>query len=426
MATDPPSEELEAFFRSGITAEDLPGLFLLRRAWPMLNAFITLFRGGEDEIIIRLLVLREIGARADTPRWSLQQLRTHFSYLDEVKFETVLLRLRENGLLLWDSEVGDYQISPSGRMALAALATLLRFTDEGAELGYVTAQLAASQLGGAVSMEELQHLLSRLNELQDEFNRAVTSGSEHRIQGAEAKLNKVWKWIEKGTDVIRVIAADAELDRPTHAVAQRIGQAQSRMLRMGAVFQRALNQLQRQQVHLGASGLSSADIARWLRTKSSADIAALLDEAYSEVPRPIFMLEDIALDAAEWELVEREHPGSVDEALPPPLAAPHASDVMNAEEDLALLTEWLADLRTITGEAAIEERVPAENYLVSAYRMSLLALLGDPESQALEGPVAELARSELRVAFTDETVTVGRHGVAEMTRGQLTRRGEVE
>ena len=99
---------------------------------------------------------------------------------------------------------------------------------------------------------------------------------------------------------------------------------------------------------------------------------------------------------------------------------------MNAEEDLALLTEWLADLRTITGEAAIEERVPAENYLVSAYRMSLLALLGDPESQALEGPVAELARSELRVAFTDETVTVGRHGVAEMTRGQLTRRGEVE
>ncbi len=42
-------------------------------------------------------------------------------------------------------------------MALAALATLLKFSDEGAELGYVTAQLAASQLVGAVSMEELQH-----------------------------------------------------------------------------------------------------------------------------------------------------------------------------------------------------------------------------------------------------------------------------
>jgi hypothetical protein len=426
MATDEPSEGLEPFFRSGITAEDLPGLFLLRRAWPMLKAFITLFRGGEDEVVIRLLVLREIGARADTPRWTPQQLRAHFSYLDEVKFETVLHRLRDNGLLLWDGEVGDYQISPAGRMALAALATLLKFSDEGAELGYVTAQLAASQLAGAVTTEELQHLLSRLNELQHEFNRAVVSGSEHRIQRAEEKLNKVWKWVEKGTEVIRTIAADAELDRPAYAVAQRIGQAQSRMLRMGAVFQRALNQLHRQQVHLGASGLSSADIARWLRMKSPADLAALLDGAYSPVPRPLFMLEDIALDVAEWELVERERPDAADETLPPALSAPHASDFLSGEEDLTVLAEWLDDLRAITGEAAIEEHVPAVNYLVSAYRMSLLTLLGDPESQALEGPVAELARSELQVAFTDETVAVGRHGVAEMTRGQLTRRGKTD
>jgi hypothetical protein len=426
MATDEPSGELDSFFRSGVTADDLPGLFLLRRAWPMLKAFITLFRGGEEEVVIRLLVLREIGARADTPRWTPQQLRTHFAYLDEVKFETVLHRLRENGLLLWDSEVGDYQIGPSGRMALAALATLLKFSDEGAELGYVTAQLAASQLVGAVSMEELQHLLSRLNELQDEFNRAVTSGSEHRIQRAEEKLNKVWKWVEKGTEVIRIIAADVDLDRPTHAVAQRIGQSQSRMLRMGAVFQRALNQLHRQQVHLGASGLSSADIARWLRRKSQADLAAFIDGAYAPVPRPIFILEDIALDVAEWELVERERPDATDEALPPALVAPHASDFLSGEENLTFLMEWLDDLRAIAGEAAIEEHVPSENYLVSAYRMSLLALLGDPESQALEGPVAELARSDVRVAFTDETVAVGRHGVAEMTRGQLTRREEVD
>jgi hypothetical protein len=411
MATDEPSGELDAFFRSGVTAEDLPGLFLLRRAWPTLKAFITLF-------------LREIGGRAETPRWTPQQLRTHFAYLDEVKFETVLHRLRENGLLLWDSEVGDYQIGPSGRMALAALTTLLKFSDEGAELGYVTAQLAASQLVGAVSIEELQHLLSRLNELQDEFNRAVTSGSEHRIQRAEEKLNNVWKWVDKGTEVIRIIAADADLDRPTHAVAQRIGQ--SRMLRMGAVFQRALNQLHRQQVHLGASGLSSADIARWLRTKSQADLAAFLDGACAPVPRPIFILEDIALDVAEWELVERERSDATDETLPPALVAPHASDFLSGEVNLTFLTEWLDDLRAITGEATIEEHVPAENYLVSAYRMSLLALLGDPESQALEGPVAELARSDVRVAFTDETVAVGRHGVAEMTRGQLTRREEVD
>lgn len=47
-----------------------------------------------------------------------------------------------------------------------------------------------------MSEEDLQHLLSRLIELKDEFERAILSGSEYRIRAAEAKFKSAMHWVE--------------------------------------------------------------------------------------------------------------------------------------------------------------------------------------------------------------------------------------
>ncbi|MGL4996319.1 MAG: hypothetical protein ACRC6G_09155, partial [Deefgea sp.] len=115
--------DLSQFFANGFAPDDLPSMASLLRARHYLDAFITLFRGGDDEVLVRLLILREIGARADAPRWSPQDLQSHFSYLNSIKLDTVLKRLRENGLLIWDGDEQLYAMSESGRVALAALGT---------------------------------------------------------------------------------------------------------------------------------------------------------------------------------------------------------------------------------------------------------------------------------------------------------------
>src|SRR5207247_7779775 len=122
-----------------------------------------------------------------------------------------------------------------------------------AELGYITAQVAASQAAGRVSPEMLQHLLGRLTELHEEFEQAIVSGSEFRIRGAKAKLTSVRSWIERGTELMRAINAGADLDTASHRIAQAIGLAQSRMARTDAAFQRTLNRIEQQRVHLGRS-----------------------------------------------------------------------------------------------------------------------------------------------------------------------------
>ncbi|BCR03561.1 hypothetical protein DESUT3_06300 [Desulfuromonas versatilis] len=425
MDNDSTETLLKDFFRPGALIEDLPALFPLLRARDALSAFIALFRGGDEEVLIRLLVLREIGHRGEKPTWSPQELRSHFAYLDEVKLQTVLHRLRDKDLLVWDAEASHYQISPHGRMALSALAILLKFdVDEGGEIGYITSQLAASQALGRVADEDLQHLLSRLNELEDEFSRAVLSGSEHRIRGAEKKLNSVLAWVGKGTEILRVIAADPDLDPATHRVAQKIGQVQSRMLRMSSVFQRTLNQLESQKVHLGQSGLSSSDINRWLRLQNVESLCGLLGESLAAAPRSGFLLGDIAMDVAEFELVDRIRAAAADATLPPAQEAPAAAAMPVEEIDLVALGAFVRDLTSIAAAAPLDEAVPAEDFATTSYRMSLVALLGDPESEALEGGVVDLARLPLALRLTGEEVMVGRCEVERMSAGRLERTDE--
>lgn len=409
---------LAEFFKPGVELADLPTLFPLLRAREALNAFITLFRGGDDEVLVRLMILREIGARADAPRWSPQELRATFAYVDPTKLNTVLHRLRENELLVWDNDEAVYQISSAGRIALAALSTLLGFSeDEDAELGFITSQVAAGQAVGKVSVESLQHLLGRLNELQNEFEQAVLSASEFVIRAAQKKLDSVWRWVEKGTEIIRAITADEELDGATHRVAQAIGQAQSRMLRMTAVFQRTLNSIQSQRVHLGESGLTSTDIAAWLRKQPVDRLSPLMASVVHSHPEPIFVTESEMLDVAEYELLEREREKHREAVIP---AAQEAPTTGRVEAERLIFAESFRDgLGDIATPTPLADVVLGDNYALTAYRMSLLALLNDPESQALSGPVADIARLPLKLNIAGELAEVKRNGVAALSVGDV-------
>lgn len=373
---------LQDFLRPGLLVNDIPALFGLRKARELLRAFSTLFHGGEDAVMVRLLVLRTIGERGAAPDWSPQELREHFAYVDATKLDTVLGRLRENGLLAWDGETQRYRVSPVGRQALSALGLLLQFQGDGDELAYVTSQLAAGEATGRVGSDDLQHLLSRLNELRDDFDRAVLSGSEHRIRAAAATLKSVWRWVEKGTQIVKLIAQDEELDPATHRVAQQIGRAQSAMLRQASVFQRALNQLDRHRVHLGGSGLSSSDVNQWLRALNAEQLAALGRDVIAERLAPAFVLGDIALDVADFELVEREREVGVVETLPEARGAPEQTTAPIASNDYALAQDWQAQLAALVDGAPLAELVPSDDFATSAYRLSLLGLLGDPAAHS--------------------------------------------
>lgn len=410
-------ERLADFFSSQFNPLDLPPLAELLRARDLLGAFITLFHGNEEQVLVRLLVLREIGARGHEPRWSPQQLQAHFAYVNPVKLDTVLKRLRENGLLLWDGDESLYQIAETGRVALAALSTLLAFADDDAELGYLTAQAAGQQQMGKVANETLQHLLARLKELHRYFEDALESQSEYQIRKAQGRLEAVWRWVQKGTALTHELMSDEQYDRRTLDAVQSIHEVQSRLLRLTGVFQRRLNQLQAQRVHLGESGLTSSDIGEWLRNANQGTLAELAAGQLRFPPQLAFITPDEMVDIAEFELVERERVVADSYAMPdkqsaPSIGAPEAERLFAAED----LHGFLAKIEAPTH---LHEGIVADSYIETAYRLSLLSLIGDAEAEVEESVVGDIVKLPLTLVADGTVVELDHPEVALISRAEL-------
>ncbi|WP_230405144.1 hypothetical protein [Undibacterium rugosum] len=386
---------LQTYFKAGISPDDVSAVFPLKRAQPVLQAFTALFHGGFNAVLLRLLVLRELAADVESPSLTRADINAKLAYLDPDALETVLSRLRGNGLLAWDSGAGVYRITPTARNVMAALESLIQVEEHNdqAEMSYMLTQVAGAQAVGGVSVEQLHHLLGRLIELTEEFSDAIASGSEFQLRAAQKKWHTACDWVEKGSKIIHAITHDERADAATHKAAQAIGRAQSALLNMQGMFSRALNQIERQRVHLGQSGLSTTDIKTWLLQKE--DLASLADEALAHPVTPLFITPSEMIDVAESELLSHRV-SAVAGALP---AGENAVSVANDNDDaLHELDHWLDLLKHIQPGAKgipLQDLLLPASFAVASYRASMLPLLGDPNESALQGATGTLARLPL-------------------------------
>lgn len=415
--TERDTNSLTEFFAPGVTPEDVPQLFTLSAAKTLIGAMIALFRGGDDEVLVRLVILREIGLRADAPDWSSRELETYFAFFAPAKLNTVLSRLREHELLLWDAERRVYRLSTAGRMALASLSNLLSFSAEAdSELGFYAAQVAAGSAVGKLSPEALSHLLARLTELENSFSQAVASGSEFRLRAAQSQLQSVWKWMEKGNEVLKSLGESGLVDDASWRLAQEIGSRQSRIMRMSSVFQRELAAIARQQVHLSQGGLTSSELAIWLKERTIDELVALSNQQLAVVPEASFVLPDVMIDNTE-EFIEREQPTRHISTLPPPASIEHTQDI--AHEPPPQLAALIRLLDALPEMMPVTDAVVGDNFSAASYRMSLLAFIGEKNVDPELAPLAALPLSVHWENNSNALTYVHRHEVAAMSAGQL-------
>lgn len=429
--TPAPSEEalaLHSFFKPGISPDNVAAVLPLQRSQATLQAFTALFHGGFNGVLMRLLVLRELTADVESPAFSRADINAKLGYLEADSLETVLARLRSTGLITWDASQAVYRISPTARNVLAAIESLLQVEQQGdqAEMSYMLTQVAGAQAIGGVSVEQLHQLLGRLIELTEEFADAIASGSEFQLRTAQKKWHTACDWVEKGSQIIHAITTDSQADAATHKAAQAIGRAQSALLNMQGMFSRALNQIERQRVHLGQSGLSTTDIKTWLLQQE--DLASLADNALAHPVTPLFITPSEMIDVAESELL-----ASRKEALSAVLpAGENAPEIQSDGADRLLeLDHWLSALNALSASsvfkadqasekpAPLQEVLLPASFAIASYRASLLPLLGDSNESALQGATAALARLPLQFSSKDKMQRLSDPQVAAMSVAHL-------
>ncbi|WLI89568.1 hypothetical protein Q4S45_00090 [Massilia sp. R2A-15] len=428
LGQDDDADSLQAHFHAGISADEIEQVFHLKRAQPTLQAFTALFHGGSDGVLIRLLVLRELAADSSVSAFSRADINTRLAYLIPESLETVLTRLRTHGLLAWDAQGAVYRVTPMARNVLAALETLLSMgqADNGddADMGFLLSQVAGAHAVGGVTVDQLKHLLGRLVDLTEEFRDAIASGSEFRLRTSQSKWHMACDWVEKGSEILRAILADERADGATHKAAQAIGRAQSALLNMQGMFSRALNQIERQRVHLGQSGLSTTDVKRWLLAHE--DLSSLAQDAIDRPVVPLFATPAEMIDVAETELLAERHAVAGPAGLPTGEDAPltvNDSPAIQAELD-----DWLARLSDFANlgnfpsfseigpkSVPIQDSLLPATFAIASYRASLLPLLGDAAEARLQGATAQLARLPITFAPTDDMVALNDPHVAAMS-----------
>ncbi|HEV7816173.1 MAG TPA: hypothetical protein VGP06_13865 [Janthinobacterium sp.] len=435
VAADPDQTEqehhdsLQAHFQPNISADEIEQVFHLKRAQPLLQVFTALFHGGFDGVLVRLLVLRELAADTATPAFSRADINQKLAYLLPESLETVLMRLRTHQLLAWDAQQAVYRVTPMARNVLSAIDALLGLgqSEDEAEMGFLLSQVAGAQAVGGVSVEQLQHLLGRLVDLTEEFSDAIASGSEFRLRTAQVKWNMACDWVEKGSEIILAITGDENADAATHKAAQAIGRAQSQLLNMQGMFSRALNQIERQRVHLGQSGLSTTDIKRWLLQHE--DLGSLAEGAIDQPVVPLFSTPAEMIDVAETELLA-ERAAAAPSGLPVGQDAP--TTISDAPAMQLELYDWLARLSDFASlgnfpsiaeegpkSVAIQDSLLPATFAVASYRASMLPLLGDASEASLQGATAELARLPITFTPTDAMVQLADPHVAAMSIASL-------
>jgi hypothetical protein len=424
-------DSLQAHFQPGVAADEIEQVFHLKRSQPILQAFTALFHGGADGVLVRLLVLRELASDTSTSAFSRADINQKLAYLQPESLETVLTRLRAHALLAWDAQQGVYRVTPMARNVLSALDTLLSMgqADDEAEMGFLLSQVAGAQAVGGVTVEQLKHLLGRLMDLTEEFRDAIASGSEFRLRTSQAKWHMACDWVEKGSQILRAITSDERADSATHKAAQAIGRAQSALLNMQGMFSRALNQIERQRVHLGQSGLSTTDVKRWLLAHE--DLSQLAVGAIDRPVVPLFGTPAEMIDVAETELLSERNAATVAEGLPAGQDAPLAVNDVPAIQ--AELDDWLARLSDFANlgnfpsftddgpkSVPVHDSLLPASFAVASYRASLLPLLGDVAEASLQGATAQLARLPILFEPTDAMQALNDPHVAAISIATLT------
>lgn len=435
LSTTPDIESAFAdYFRDPDAVGDSPLAFQIEHNSALVEALRSLFQGPGGLVRLRVWMLLSLVQQGSAflSREALDQL---FYAVRPEAVDSVIKRLREAALLSWDETQRHYGLTALAQQVATMLAPLTQQSDD--ELSGLLGQVVGADRLGTLDGAQVQMLQAQLGRLHHEFADAIASGSEFRLREARKRYDRASRLIDKASDTITAIIGNARGQLRMEQAARGLGQAQSRLLAMASQFNRALQQVDRQRVTLGTTGITSTDVKLWLQTQ--AGLESLMNDAIGQPVSLGLVSPHDMLDVTEAEF-ERDRPQAIAaEALPSAQAAPTGDlTAVALPQELGALSELLAQWGLLAAPAsgadaqddvhwrdiaqAVLQPLAGEDharYAQVAYKAQLMPLLGDAQAQDLPGATGELARQPWRVEWQTDLVALDHPAVSHLSAGQL-------
>jgi len=415
------------YFQDADALADSPVAWQLEGNAALLEAVRLLLQGSSALARLRVWALLTLVGQGKA-FLSRDELTRLFYALRPEAADAVIKRFRDAGLLSWDESQRQYGVTALAQQVADLLGRLAEPVED--ELAGLLSQVVGADQLGLLQGNQVHMLQAQLVRLHHEFSDAIASGSEFRLRAARERYDRAARLIDRASSTITTIISHAHGERALEQAARALGLAQSRLLAMAAQFNRALQQVDRQRVTLGTTGITSTDVKRWLQTQTQLDRLSA-DVLHSPMALAVLSPHDM-LDVAEAEF-ERDRPQALrNEPLPVAQAAPVGDlTAVALPQELAalsgLLAQWASDASTDNPGAAraVQDALLADvggvtaRYAQVAYKAQLLPLLGDAQAQDLPGATGELARQPWRVQWHTDVAAQEHPAVTHLSSGQL-------
>lgn len=389
----------------------------------LVDALRGLFVGPAGLVRLRVYVFLGLLGQSEASL-SREQINELFHAVRPEALDTVFKRFRDTGLLLWDETQRRTSLTPLAQQlsgVLGVFNTAPLGADGADDLSSLLSQVVGAEQLGTLDAAQVEMLQAQLGRLHAEFEDAIASGSEFRLREARTRYDRAARLIDKASSAIATLIGNAHGHATMERAARALGQAQGRLLAMASQFNRALQQVDRQRVTLGTTGITSTDVKRWLQTLAAPE--HLLADALAHPVAPVMLAPHELLDVTEAEF-ERDRPKlGLPDALPASQAAPEgelsAVALPQALADLSdLLASWDASPRRAVDGLLGDISLNAA-YAEVAYKAQLLPLLGDAQACQLPGATGDLARQPWRVEWSTDFLTLDHPTLAGVSAGQL-------
>lgn len=413
---DDQTRQSDPFLIPGIEVGDVPRLEALLNAKHLLRAFMGIFRGTHEEVVVRILVLATLASRGEAPRWTPAEVDSALGYIEPVSLETARTRLSKYGLILYDAADGTYAVSDVAFLVLAAWAQVMQFVDTRfGEFALMNAQILGGSETLGVSEDILRFALARTNTLHHDIEHAIVTGSRSAIQDALTRVKDVFQWGEQGVELLERIVPDETVDSERRAAARRLAHAQGQMLGLAPRLDRTLHALDAQRLRLGESGLDTADVEAWLRMSTVSSLVDIVELAGVPLHFSAFIHPTIAIDTAE-ELLESD--GKEEVPLPPP-QEPVELEMREWSTDTVDLDTFCVFLDGVDEPVLLTALVNDLRFDEASYRFSLLPMLGAEGDFANDDVAKRLSAYPLTIELTSESAEVPSGEVASISAGTI-------
>jgi hypothetical protein len=422
---------LADYFRHTDFVEDSAVVWRLNQQAGLIDAIRSLFQGPVSLVRLRLWAFLTLVSQS-AAKLTRDELDELFRALRPEALENLLKRFRDADLLAWDETQRRYSITPLAQRLSGFLGTLNNDTADDDDLASLLGQVVGADQLGTLDANQVQMLQAQLGRLHADFADAMASGSEFRLREARKRYDRAARLIDKASSFITGIISNAQGNVAMEKAARALGQAQSRLLAMASQFNRALQQVDRQRVTLGTTGITSTDVKLWLQTLHAPD--RLADGALAFGVAPPVLAPHELLDVTETEFDRVRPQNSAIEVLPSAQIAIEGdlSAIALPQElfDLAsLLQRWAEDSPDGITEPAprdaatalLESDGQSARYAQAAYKAQLLPLLGDDHARQMPGATGDLARQPWVVQWQTLLQTIDHPFVEQVSVGQLIR-----